>query len=61
MVMLYNIYYFTDLGLGTRHVQAFLLFIGLAISEASGVALSVGIVAMTDIYNTNADVEVSTI
>lgn len=43
---------------GTRHIQALLLFIGMAISEAVGVALSVGIVAMTDVFNMNAQVEV---
>lgn len=42
-----------------RHVQAFLMFLGLTLAYALRVNLSVAIVAMTDRHSANPDFEVS--
>lgn len=41
--------------LGTRHVQIFLMFLGIAIAFGVRVCMSVTIVAMTDAQSANPD------
>lgn len=44
---------------GVRHLQAFLLFLGLTLAYAMRVNLSVAIVAMTDRHAANPNFEVN--
>lgn len=44
---------------GVRHLQAFLVFLGLTLAYALRVNMSVAIVAMTDKHAANPDYEVS--
>ena len=53
--------FFTAKIFGVRHLQAFLMFLGLTVAYALRVDLSVGIVAMTNQTSTGVDFPVSII
>lgn len=53
-----NLIYFPAGAFGVRHVQAFLVFLGLTLAYALRVNLSVAIVAMTD-NSSNPNYQVS--